>query len=318
MDIEWAKDGMDNELYMIQARPETVFGWKKWTDKLTRYELTKKQEKLTILTSGLSIGQKIAHGPVRIIKNMHEHIEFNEGDVLVTPMTDPDWVPLMKKAAAIITDNGGRTCHAAIVSRELGIPAVIGTTDATNKLNEGTLVTIDCSEGSVGYVYAGIHEFQVITTELATLPQPAVPLLVNIAEPERAYQLSFLPVSGVGLARVEFIITNSIKVHPMAVCAEEKISEDIKKTIRELAQAYPDPKTFFIDTLAQGIGMIAAAFYPREVIVRLSDFKTNEYRNLIGGEYFEPVEENPMLGFRGAARYCHPSYAPAFELDARH
>lgn len=316
MDVEWAKDGVDKTIYIVQARPETVYGQKKWQDLLIRYTLKEDCSKAHIITTGLSIGQKIANGRARILKSIHEHTEFHQGDILVTPMTDPDWVPLMKKASAIITDKGGRTCHAAIVSRELGIPAIIGTGNATEIITDGESVTTDCSRGATGYVYQGDLEFEVIKTELKTLPKPRVPILLNIADPDHAYKLSFLPVSGVGLARLEFIITNFIKVHPMAVCNMDKIKDPwVKKTIEERAFAYGDPITFYRDSLAQGIGIIAAAFYPREVIVRLSDFKSNEYRNLLAGEDFEPVEENPMIGFRGAVRYCDPAYAPAFALE---
>lgn len=317
MDIEWAKDGIDQHLYILQARPETVYSQKKWADMIIHYELKEKLDPEDILTKGLSIGQKIACGPARLLKSIQETGTFNKGDILVTSMTDPDWVPLMKKASAIITDKGGRTCHAAIVSRELGIPAIIGTTDATQVIKNGKLVTVDSSHSSIGYVYKGAHDYTITRTELGTLPKPRVPLLLNIADPDRAYKLSFLPVSGVGLARIEFIITNAIKVHPMAVCEPEKISDPhVKKTISELSIPYEnDPKKFYIDTLARGIGTIAAAFYPRPVTVRLSDFKSNEYRNLLAGEDFEPFEENPMLGFRGAVRYCDPAYEPAFALE---
>ncbi len=316
MDIEWAKDGIDNQLYIVQARPETVHGQQKWEDLLIRYEL-KGPADLHAIISGLSIGQKIAAGPARILKSIHDYKEFNQGDVLVTVMTDPDWVPIMKKAAAIVTNNGGRTCHAAIVSRELGIPAIVGSINATEVLKNNEEITVDCSRGATGYVYQGAHEFEIIKTELKTLPKPRVPILLNIADPDRAYKLSFLPVSGVGLARVEFIITSFIKVHPMAVTNIEKIKDPTtKNAILELSAPFNhDPREFFVSTLAEGIAIIAAAFYPREVIVRLSDFKSNEYRNLLAGEQFEPVEENPMLGFRGAVRYCDPAYAPAFALE---
>lgn len=316
MDVEWAIDGIESELYIVQARPETVYSQQKWNDELIHYQLTEKPEESDIITTGLSIGQKIAHGTVRVLKNIHDHHTFNQGDILITTMTDPDWVPIMKKASAIVTDKGGRTCHAAIVSRELGIPAIIGTTDATQKIRNDEAITVDCSRGSVGYVYAGSYDFEIQKTILTSLPKPRVPLLLNIADPDRAYKLSFLPVSGVGLARVEFIITNAIKVHPMAVCFPDKISNPhVRMAIDELALPYGSAREFYISTLAQGIGQIAAAFYPREVIVRLSDFKSNEYRNLLAGEDFEPVEENPMLGFRGAVRYCDPRYEPAFELE---
>ncbi len=311
MDIEWAKDGIDNQLYIVQARPETVYSQHVWQDLLITYKLKNRNARL--ITQGLSIGEKIAQGPARVLKSISDHADFQKGDVLVTSMTDPDWVPLMKKASAIVTDKGGRTCHAAIVSRELGIPALIGTINATQVIPDGEEITVDCSSGSTGSVYEGALPFEVIKTVLSDLPKPRVPVLLNIADPERAYKLSFLPVSGVGLARIEFIIT-SIKVHPMAA-VKAVADEQVRRTIETLALPYKDPKTFFIDVLAQGIARIAAAFYPREVIVRLSDFKTNEYRNLLGGEQFEPVEQNPMLGFRGAVRYCDPAYAAAFELE---
>ena len=316
MDIEWAKDGIDNELYILQARPETIYGQLQKADTLVHYKLTETPSPHPLVT-GLSIGQKIATGKACILKDISEHATFKEGDILVTTMTDPDWVPLMKKAAAIITDKGGRTCHAAIVSRELGIPAIIGTSDATIVIHDRELITVDASQGSIGYVYQGALEYEMTTTTLKNLSKPRVPLLLNIADPDKAYKLSFLPVDGVGLARVEFIISSLIKVHPMAVCHPQEITDPhAKKLIKELSFAYgEDPRVFFYETLAQGIGMIAASFYPRPVIVRLSDFKSNEYRNLLAGENFEPIEENPMLGFRGAVRYCDPRYAPAFELE---
>ncbi|MBA2306788.1 phosphoenolpyruvate synthase [Candidatus Dependentiae bacterium] len=316
MDIEWAKDGFDNELYIVQARPETVHSQKKWNDTLVSYSLNKTVDSVHPLITGLSIGQKIARGKAVILKDIHNHHEFNEGDILVTSMTDPDWVPLMKKAAAIVTDKGGRTCHAAIVSRELGIPALIGTGSATTVIPNKENITVDCSTGSTGTVYQGLLDYTVHKTILTDLGKPRVPLLVNIGDPERAYKLSFLPVSGVGLARLEFIISNVIKIHPMAAARPLMVqSSSALKTIERLSEPYGDPRTFFVETLAQAIGQIAGAFYPREVVVRFSDFKSNEYSNLIGGKEFEQLEENPMLGFRGASRYCHPHYAPAFELE---
>ncbi len=315
MDIEWAKDGLDQHLYIVQARPETIYSRQKDTDMLIHYKLEDGTHHL--LVKGLSIGQKIARGKARILKDIHEHAQFKQGDILVTSMTDPDWVPLMKKASAIVTDKGGRTCHAAIVSRELGIPAIIGTSDATSIINDDQMITVDSSHSAIGYVYEGSLPYTISKTKLGILPKPRVPVLLNIADPDRAYSLSFLPVAGVGLARVEFIISNAIKVHPMAVCAPEKISDPhVEKKIEILSFPYQNsPKSFFVETLAQGIGRIAAAFYPRPVVVRLSDFKSNEYRNLLAGEDFEPIEENPMLGFRGAVRYCDPAYAPAFALE---
>ncbi len=316
MDIEWAKDGEDNELYIVQARPETVYSQKRWDDLFIRYSLKQHGEVLRPLVTGLSIGQEIAQGKAVILKDINDHHEFNEGDVLVTSMTDPDWVPLMKKASAIVTDKGGRTCHAAIVSRELGIPALIGTGHATALIPNRENITVDCSEGSTGAVYQGFLEYDIHKTVLKDLGTPRVPILVNIGDPGRAYKLSFMPVSGVGLARIEFIISSLIKIHPMAAALSETIKDTgLKKIIDNLSAPYGDPRAYFIDMLAQGIGQIAAAFYPREVVVRFSDFKSNEYSNLIGGKEFEQPEENPMLGFRGASRYCHPQYAAAFELE---
>jgi pyruvate,water dikinase len=315
MDIEWAKDGVDQQLYIVQARPETLHSQNTNKDKLVRYHLDTSDTTPTVLTKGHSIGQKISSGVARLL-SVKDADSFNEGDILVTPMTDPDWVPLMKKASAIITDNGGRTCHAAIVSRELGVPALVGTGDATKKIREGQPITLDCSQGAIGYVYDGIIPFNKKVTELTALPEAPVDILVNIANPDSAYEHSFLPVAGVGLARLEFIITNFITVHPMAICHQEKIKDPaLKAKIDALASAYDSWESFFIDTLACGVATIAAAFYPRPVVVRLTDFKSNEYRNLLGGPLFEPVEENPMLGFRGAVRYCNPAYAPAFALE---
>ncbi len=315
MDVEWAKDGIDGKIYIVQARSETVHSLLR-VDKLVRYHLAHPNQAKEVLVTGLSIGQKIAYGKVRVIKSAKEISKFETGDILVTGMTDPDWVPIMKKAAAIITDRGGRTCHAAIVSRELGIPAVIGTHTATEILKNGQSVTVDCSHGSLGQVYSGILPFEIDITELKSLPKPPVEVMMNIADPNRAFEASFLPVSGVGLARIEFIINSIIKVHPLAVLFPEKIKN--KKTlekINQLAVGYGSLQEFFVSSLAQGIATIAGAFYPKTVIVRLSDFKSNEYRGLIGGEYFEPDEENPMIGFRGAIRYCSEMYAPAFALE---
>ena len=315
MDIEWAKDGLDQQLYIVQARPETHHSQIVNQDQLIRYHLQDPTSNPTIITSGHSIGHKISAGTARLL-SVEDADSFNEGDILVTPMTDPDWVPLMKKAAAIITDNGGRTCHAAIVSRELGIPALVGTGNATQKIAEGQAITLDCSQGALGYVYDGILPFTKDIVTLTTLPQPPVDILLNIANPDSAYEHSFLPVAGVGLARLEFIITNFIKVHPMAICRPDKIQDpQLKEKIDTLAAAYTSWQDFFIDTLAYGVATIAAAFYPRRVVVRLTDFKSNEYRNLLGGSFFEPIEENPMLGFRGAIRYCNPAYEPAFALE---
>jgi pyruvate,water dikinase len=317
MDIEWAKDGIDGKLFIIQARPETVYGARalKEHQEIVQYHL-KPQESLQVVVSGLSIGQKIVSGLVRRIEDVSQISRINSGDILVTRMTDPDWVPAMKKAVGVITEQGGRTCHAAIVGRELGVPVIVGVAGALQMLNDGQEVTIDCSQGSTGYVYAGRIPFEQKTIEFGPIPSLPIELMVNLADPSRAFALSSLPVSGVGLARLEFIITNSIKIHPMALVNPERVTDaHTRAMIDQLTASYANKKQFFIDTLSHGIGMIAAAFYPRPVIVRLSDFKTNEYRNLIGGVYFEPEEENPMLGFRGAFRYYHQQYQEAFALE---
>ncbi len=320
MDVEWAKDGIDGHIYIVQARPETVHG-RVHSDVLVRYELAKKNAqalKKRLIVTGQSIGQQIVSGKARIISDAHESDKVQEGEILVTQMTDPDWVPAMKRAAGIITDRGGRTCHAAIVSRELGVPALVGAEQATSKITSGQLITLDCSQGTIGYVYNGSIPFEVTKTELKELPEVPVSVMINIADPARAFSLSFLPVDGVGLARIEFIINNNIKIHPMALIYPDRIKENKElDAIERLTAAYSSKKDFFIETLAQGIGTIAAAFYPKPIIVRLSDFKTNEYRNLIGGRYFEPVEANPMLGFRGAFRYYHEQFKEAFDLECK-
>lgn len=316
MDIEWAKDGIDKKLYIVQARPETVHSKKKLGSSLVEYAFEQKPSQGQILIEGQSVGDAIASGAVRVMRDIHNQAAFQQGEILVADMTDPDWVPLMKKAAAIITNRGGRTCHAAIVSRELGIPAVIGTEHATEILKDGQVVTIDCSAGSQGVVYAGNLPFKRIETDLTILPQSPVPLLINIGNPDSAFRDAALPVDGVGLARLEFIISSLLKVHPMAVARPEKVLDnEVRDKIKILARGYDTIKNYFVDTLAQSIAMIAGSFYPRPVIVRLTDFKTNEYRDLLGGVYFEPQEENPMLGFRGAVRYRSERYAPAFELE---
>jgi pyruvate,water dikinase len=317
MDIEWAYDGDDGLLYIVQARPETVHAHKEGHT-MTTYRIAPNQ-KTEIVVKGQSVGQKIAFGRARVIASMHEGLSLlEEGEILVTRMTDPDWVPLMKKAAGIITESGGRTCHAAIVSRELGIPAIVGAAGAMKKIHDGQFVTIDCSTGSEGFVYEGVMAIETQQTALGALPKTPVKVLVNVASPERAYTYSSLPVDGVGLARLEFIITNAVQVHPMALVAPEKIQDKkILKKLQEVTAAYASPQDFFIKKVAEGIGMIAAAFFPRPVLVRFSDFKSNEYRGLLGGSYFEPLEENPMMGLRGASRYYHELYAPAFELECQ-
>lgn len=314
MDVEWAKDGVDGKLYIVQARPETVHV--SADNGFTKRFVLKAEAQPTVLASGQSIGQKIASGPVRVVKDVSEIDAVQEGDILVTDMTDPDWVPAMKRAAGIITNRGGRTCHAAIVSRELNIPALVGVPDATEVLVTGNEVTLDCSKGKTGYVYQGHVPFDTVSLELKKVPKLSAEIMVNLADPDRAFMVSQLPVAGVGLARLEFIINNALKIHPMALVHSERVEDkDERALIEAMTVGYADKKDFFIDGLAQGVGMIAAAFYPRQVVVRLSDFKTNEYRNLIGGKYFEPEEENPMLGWRGAARYYHENYREAFALE---
>lgn len=315
MDIEWAKDGKDGKLHIVQARPETIHAPQEKHHTVTSYQV-KKTAQAKVLVEGQSIGQKVAQGPVRIVTSIADIERVKPGDILVTYMTDPDWVPVMKRAVGIITESGGRTCHAAIVSRELGIPALVGAAGALKTLKDGQQVTLDCSGGSQGYVYNGLLEVKTTETELTHIKKPPVTLYVNIAAPDQAYKTSQLPVDGVGLARLEFIITNQLRVHPMAFIEPHKIADaKTKKIITTITAAYKNPREFCIDKIAQGVGTIAAAFYPRPVLVRFSDFKSNEYRGLIGGTYFEPIEENPMMGLRGASRYYSPLYEPAFELE---
>jgi pyruvate,water dikinase len=314
MDLEWAKDGHTGELFIVQARPETVQS-RKNPDVLESYRLIQHS---AVLTSGRSVGEKIATGRVRVIKSTEFIGQFQEGEVLVTDKTDPDWQPIMKKAAAIITNRGGRTCHAAIVSRELGVPAIVGTDHGTESLRDGQMVTVSCAEGDTGLVYEGVLPFEVNRTCLRTLGTPRTKVMMNLANPEEAFSLSFIPNEGVGLARMEFIIMNYIRIHPLALVDYERLEDPLAKAeIERLTTGYADKPQFFVDKLAQGAGMLAAAFYPKEVILRLSDFKTNEYANLIGGKPYEPNEENPMLGFRGASRYYNPRYQAGFALECR-
>jgi pyruvate,water dikinase len=314
MDLEWAKDGLTGELFIVQARPETVQS-RKNLDVLESYQL---QERGPILSKGRSVGAKIATGRVRVI-NSPEHIsQFQEGEVLVTDKTDPDWQPIMKKAAAIITNRGGRTCHAAIVSRELGVPAIVGTEHGTEALKDGQSVTVSCAEGDTGFVYEGELPFEVDQVDLKSLGTPRTKVMMNLANPEVAFSLSFIPNQGVGLARMEFIISNYIKVHPLALTKFDQLTDPAAiSEIEKLTSGYKDKSQFFIDKLSQGVAMLAAAFYPKDVILRMSDFKSNEYANLIGGQSFEPAEENPMIGFRGASRYYHPLYQEGFALECR-
>jgi pyruvate, water dikinase len=314
MDLEWAKDGKTGELFIVQARPETVQS-RKNLEVLESYHLGRRGK---ILAQGRSIGEKIATGRVRVIQNPQRIGEFQTGEVLVTDKTDPDWQPIMKKAAAIITNRGGRTCHAAIVSRELGVPAIVGTEHGTDSLKDGQMVTVSCAEGDAGFVYEDELPFEVERIDLTSLAEPRTKVMMNLANPEEAFSLSFIPNSGVGLARMEFIITNYIKIHPMALLDFDTLADaSAKHEIAAMTAAYADKPQFFVDKLAQGVATIAAAFYPKDVILRLSDFKTNEYANLIGGKAYEPAEENPMLGFRGASRYYHPNYQRGFALECK-
>ena len=312
MDIEWAKDGEDNKLYIVQARPETVHS-KTNSEEFEIYQL---KEKSNIILTGHAIGEEIGYGKVKILKSMQDADRFNKGDVLVATTTSPDWEPLMKKASAIITETGGRTCHAAIVSRELGKPAIVGAKNATKILKENQEVTVSCSEGDVGKVYKGILEYEIKKINISNIPKPKTKIMMNLGNPELSFSLSKLPVDGIGLARMEFIINTYIKAHPMAIKHPEILNESERALIEELSFAYDgNSEEFFIKTLSEGVATLAAGVYPKKCIVRMSDFKSNEYANLLGGRYFEPVEENPMIGFRGAARYIHPNYKDGFKLE---
>ncbi|MFW6359107.1 MAG: phosphoenolpyruvate synthase [Chroococcales cyanobacterium] len=314
MDMEWAKDGKTGDLFIVQARPETVES-QKAVNQLKTYSLGEKGD---VLIAGRSIGSAIANGKARILSSPENMDSFEEGEVLVTESTDPDWEPIMKKASAIVTNLGGRTSHAAIVARERGIPAIVGTEKATEVLNNEQEITVSCAEGEEGKVYSGYLDFEVEETSLEDLPDLKTNVYMNIANPNQAFSLAAIPVDGVGLARIEFIIANQIKVHPLALIHFDEIEdESVQTEIAEITQHYEDKPQFFVEQLAQGIGMIAAAFYPKPVIVRLSDFKTNEYANLLGGKPFEPEEENPMLGWRGASRYYDEKYSEAFALECR-
>ncbi len=311
MDLEWAKDGELNKLFIVQARPETVQSQRN-RNVLEEYSLRKKG---TVVVAGKSVGSKIGSGIVHVIKDVKNIADFKPGQVLVTEMTDPDWVVIMKQASAIVTDKGGRACHAAIISRELGIPCVVGTNEGTKLLKSGQKVTVCCAEGETGKVYDGVLKYEVKRVNLEQLDRPKTKVMVNVGNPEEAFDLSFLPNDGVGLAREEFVISSYIQVHPMALLKYHTLSSDVKKKVDEITTGYKDKAQFFVDRLAQGVAMIAAAFYPKDVIVRVSDFKSNEYANLIGGASFEPEEENPMLGWRGASRYYSKEYKDAFALE---
>ncbi|MDO8438394.1 MAG: phosphoenolpyruvate synthase [Nitrosomonadaceae bacterium] len=313
MDIEWGKDGTDGKLYILQARPETV-QTQAALGTLRRYRLKTRSE---ILTTGRAIGQKIGSGPVRLILNAKEMSRVQQGDVLVTDMTDPDWEPIMQRAAAIVTNRGGRTCHAAIVARELGIPAVVGCGDATSVLSDNQMVTVSCTEGDTGNVYRGALEVEVLDLALEAMPKPPVKIALNVGNPELAFAFQRLPNDGVGLARLEFIIARMIGIHPKAVLDYPNIPADLKREVEKQSAGYSDPVSFYVEKLTEGIATLGAAFFPKPVIVRLSDFKSNEYSSLIGGQRYEPKEENPMLGFRGASRYVAENFRDCFELECR-
>ncbi|OBV29365.1 phosphoenolpyruvate synthase [Helicobacter sp. CLO-3] len=321
MDMEWSKDGESGEIFIVQARPETVQSQKdKQKDsgqKLETFSFKDKNAEREVLLTGRAIGGKIGHGKVRIINDLEHMNTFKDGEILVTDNTDPDWEPVMKKASAVITNRGGRTCHAAIVAREIGVPAIVGAIGSTDRLYTGMEVTVSCAEGEEGYIYAGIHPFEIETIELSNLGKPKTKIYMNIGNPEKAFGFSQLPNDGVGLARMEHIILNQIKAHPLALLDLQNGKKDIKDRaeIEKLISGYESPKDFFIKKIAEGMGMISAAFYPKPVIVRTSDFKSNEYRGMIGGAAYEPMEENPMLGYRGASRYYSDLYRVAFEWE---
>ena len=315
MDIEWGRDGRTGQLHILQARPETVHALARRASTLETFEL---QQSGTVLLTGRSVGQKIGQGPVRVIRDVDGLQGFRPGEVLVADMTDPDWEPTMKMAAAIVTSRGGRTCHAAIVSREIGVPCVVGTESATAVLRDGQAVTVSCAQGEAGFVYDGALPFARRTIDLGSLPRPHTQIMMNVGNPEQAFALAALPNDGVGLARIEFIISGAIQVHPLALVHFDRLPEgSARAKIAELTRNYPSKSDYFVDRLAEGVGQIAAAFHPRDVIVRLSDFKTNEYASLLGGEEFEPKEENPMIGFRGASRYYDERYRVGFLLECQ-
>ncbi|HEY5841064.1 MAG TPA: phosphoenolpyruvate synthase, partial [Mycobacterium sp.] len=314
MDMEWAKDGVDGKLYVVQARPETVASQQSATA-LETYVLDGRGQ---VLAEGRAVGERIASGAARRIENLAQLAEFKPGEVLVADTTTPDWEPVMKTAAAIVTNRGGRTCHASIIARELGIPAVVGTGEATTYVPDGAVVTVSCAEGDSGRVYRGEVGFHVDRAEVGNMPRPRTQIMINLGNPDLAFKTSFLPNDGVGLARMEFIIGEYIRVHPLALLHPDRVADlDARRTIDRLTQGYPDGTAYFVERLSEGVGTIAAAFWPKPVVVRMSDFKTNEYASLLGGEGFEPSESNPMLGFRGASRYAHPAYAEGFALECR-
>ena len=314
MDIEWGKDGIDGQLYILQARPETVKSQSKGKAEM-RYALKANQAKSTKLATGRAIGQKIGTGPVRIVHDIKDMDQVQPGDVLVTDMTDPNWEPVMKRASAIVTNRGGRTCHAAIIARELGIPAVVGCGDATTTLKDGMLVTVSCAEGDTGNIYDGLLETEVTEVQRGTMPPIDIKIMMNVGNPQLAFDFCQIPNQGVGLARLEFVINNNIGVHPKAILDYPNVAPDLKKAVESVARGHASPRAFYVDKVAEGVATIGAAFWPKAVIVRLSDFKSNEYRKLIGGSRYEPEEENPMLGFRGAARYISETFREAFAME---
>ena len=313
MDIEWGKDGRDGKLYILQARPETV----KSLQSATRQQRYRLKGSSDVLASGRAIGQKVGAGRVRVVADAADMGRVQPGDVLVTDMTDPNWEPVMKRAAAIVTDRGGRTCHAAIIARELGIPAVVGCGDATLRLNDESLVTVSCAEGDTGYIYDGLLETEITEVDSGAMPAVPVKVMINVGNPQLAFEFAQLPSDGVGLARLEFIINNNIGIHPKAILDYPNVDADLKKAVESVARGHATPRAFYVERLAEGVATIAAAFWPKPVIVRLSDFKSNEYRKLIGGSRYEPIEENPMLGFRGASRYIAESFRDCFELECQ-
>jgi pyruvate,water dikinase len=313
MDIEWGKDGEDGEIYILQARPETVQS-RAAAQRLERFELSERGQ---VLSTGRSIGRRIGSGPARLVLDVADMSSVQPGDVLVTDMTDPDWEPVMKRASAIVTNRGGRTCHAAIIARELGIPAVVGTRDATRKVADGQAVTVSCAEGDTGYVYDGALAFDIRRLDVETMPELPIKIAMNVGNPERAFDFQALPNAGVGLARIEFIISNTIGVHPKALIEYQSQPDELKSRIDERMGGYADPVSFYVSKLQEGIATLAAAFSPKPVIVRLSDFKSDEYANLIGGSRYEPTEANPMLGFRGASRYVAEEFRDCFALECQ-
>ncbi|MGN6837638.1 phosphoenolpyruvate synthase, partial [Neisseria sp. P0022.S010] len=314
MDIEWGRDGLDGKLYILQARPETVKSQEDSSRNLRRFSINGEK---VVLCEGRAIGQKVGQGKVRLVKDASEMDSVEAGDVLVTDMTDPDWEPVMKRASAIVTNRGGRTCHAAIIARELGIPAVVGCGDATDLLSDGQEVTVSCAEGDTGFIYSGLLDVQITDVALDNMPKAPVKVMMNVGNPELAFSFANLPSEGIGLARMEFIINRQIGIHPKALLEFDKQDDELKAEITRRIAGYASPVDFYVDKIAEGVATLAASVYPRKTIVRMSDFKSNEYANLVGGSIYEPHEENPMLGFRGAARYVADSFKDCFALECK-